>query len=166
MAELLAECGVDLLLLEMMSDPELANPLLEAALGTGLPVWVGFSVRAGDDGVLRSYGRPELPADRLFDEVPLEGVRAAGIMHSNVNLIEPALEQLRARFEGPLLAYPDSGYFRMPDWQFVDLIPPDEFARAGRGWADGGVRILGACCGLGLEHIEALAGALGAPRVD
>ena len=32
-----------------------------------------------------------------------------------------ALAILREHFRGPLMAYPDSGYFKMPHWQFVDI---------------------------------------------
>ena len=50
----------------------------------------------------------------------------------------------------------------MPHWHFEEVIPPDEFVDATRGWIASGVRIVGACCGLGIEHIRALADAIGA----
>lgn len=160
MAEVLAESGVDLILLEMMSDPALANPAMAAAVATGLPVWVGFSVRAGEAGTPVAYARPELDATAMFDAIALEGVRVAGIMHSPVNLIASTLELLKQRWSGPLMAYPDSGYFEMPHWQFVDIIPPDDFVAFSRPWIAAGVQIVGGCCGLGVEHIKALTAAL------
>ena len=45
-AGLLAEAGAELILMEMMCDLEQAGYAMEAAAATGLPVWVGFSVRA------------------------------------------------------------------------------------------------------------------------
>ena len=42
-AEILAEEGVDLFLLEMLRDVERASVIVEAALATGIPVWSGFS---------------------------------------------------------------------------------------------------------------------------
>ena len=42
-AEILAEEGVDLLLLEMLRDVERASVIVEAALATGIPVWSGLS---------------------------------------------------------------------------------------------------------------------------
>ena len=42
-AQILAEEGVDLLLLEMLRDVERASVIVEAALETGIPVWSGFS---------------------------------------------------------------------------------------------------------------------------
>ena len=160
MAELLAASGVDLILMEMMSDPALANPAIAAAAATGLPVWVGFSVRAADGGSPVSYALPELGAAEMFDAIPLEGVRVAGVMHSNVAAIPPTVAMLRQRWPGPLMAYPDSGYFKMPHWQFVDIIPEDEFVDRARQWVAAGVQIVGGCCGLGVEHIQALSAAL------
>ena len=156
MAELLAASGVDLILMEMMSDPELANPAIAAAVATGLPVWVGFSVRTGESGALVAYARPELSAAEMLDTIPLDGIRVAGVMHSKVNTIAPTVELLKARWSGPLMVYPDSGYFKMPHWQFVDIIPVDEFVACSRQWIAAGVQVVGGCCGLGIEHIEAL----------
>jgi homocysteine S-methyltransferase len=160
MAALLADAGVDLLIMEMMSDPVLAVPAIRAARATGLPVWVGFSVRAGERGELLSYSRPDLTAQEMLKQIPLEGIRVAGIMHSYVSATTPALALLRQHFDGILMAYPDSGFFRMPHWQFVDIIEPEALVDEARAWLDDGVQIVGGCCGLGIEHIQALASAL------
>lgn len=157
LAALLAASGAELIVLEMMSRPEYARPALAAAQATGLPVWVGFSVTADDTGAPVSYGHPQLPAAALFESLALDGVDAAGVMHSKAELTGPALELLRERWTGPLLAYPDSGYFKMPHWQFVDIMPVEEFVAFNRGWIDSGVQIVGGCCGLGVEHIRGLA---------
>ncbi|NIR28251.1 MAG: homocysteine S-methyltransferase family protein [Gammaproteobacteria bacterium] len=157
MAELLAASGVDLILMEMMSDPELANPAITAAVATRLPVWVGFSVRAAESGTAVAYARPELDAAGMLEQISLDGVRVAGVMHSHVDTITPTIELLRRRWSGPLMAYPDSGYFKMPHWQFVDIIPVDDFVAYSRQWIAAGVQVIGGCCGLGIEHIEALA---------
>ena len=78
-------------------------------------------------------------------------------MHSNVTERPQGLCKLRDVWSGPLMCYPDSGYFKMPNWQFKDIIPPKEFAAAGSEWLDDGIAIVGGCCGLGVRHIEALA---------
>ena len=161
MASLLERCGVDLLLMEMMSDPELANPAIAAARATGLPVWVGFSVRRNDAGDLVSFSRDDLDVAQMLADIDLDGVEVAGIMHSNVSLVEPALKALRRRFSGALMVYPDSGYFVMPHWHFEDIIAADDFARCCQGWIDQGAQVVGGCCGLGLEHIKALARVMG-----
>ena len=157
MSELLATSGVDLILMEMMSDPELANIAIEAALATGLPVWVGFSVRLSDSENLISYAQPKLSAPDMLDRIHLDGVQLAGIMHSNVEATTPAIELLKRHWQGPMMVYPDSGYFKMPHWQFVDIISPDHFITYNQKWIEAGVRVVGGCCGLGIEHIEYLA---------
>ena len=35
-----------------------------------------------------------------------------------------ALNLISTHFKGALTAYPDSGYFEMPDWKFVDVVEP------------------------------------------
>lgn len=84
-------------------------------------------------------------------------VAAAGVMHTPSNVISDAITILHATFAGPLMAYPDSGYFKMPQWQFEDVIAPDELLRFASQWVEIGVQIVGSCCGLSPEHIAALA---------
>jgi S-methylmethionine-dependent homocysteine/selenocysteine methylase len=160
MAEMLAASGVDLILVEMMSDPELANPAIAAARATGLPVWVGFAVRASESGALVSHSREDLDVEQMLDAINLDGVRVCGFMHTHVNEIAPALDLLRKRWQGPLMAYPDSGYFVMPHWHFVDIISAGDFVDHSHEWIDAGVQVVGGCCGLGTDHIGALAKSL------
>ena len=158
-AELLAEAGVDFLLLEMMRDIEYSCAALEAAAATGLPVWVGFSCERVEGGGIKL-------APTIGEEVPLaEGVAAvmaeggalAAIMHSDVEITGEAVCAVQAVWDGPTGAYPESGYFEMPHWQFVDIIEPEVFAERAMSWVGQGVRLVGGCCGTGLPHIEALA---------
>ncbi len=158
MAQVLAAAGVDMILMEMMSDPDLALPAIEAALATGLPVWVGLSARLEEDGRLVAYHRRDMPFETSVREIVAAGGSAFGIMHSNIQAVAPGLEIIRRYWDGPLLAYPDSGTFCMPDWIFKDIIAPADLLELSRGWrANYGINILGGCCGLGLEHIQALA---------
>ena len=163
MAETLAAAGADLIIMEMMSNPDLARPAVAAALATGLPVWIGYSALRGGNGEPLPYLRPDLGFAELVDAVHSPDVPVQGVMHTSVDLTGPALEVLRSRFDGPTLAYPDSGYFEMPNWRFVDIVSPETLANAARGWVEeGGVQLVGGCCGLGVEHVEALAQMLAA----
>jgi methionine synthase I (cobalamin-dependent) len=54
------------------------------------------------------------------------------------------------------MAYPDSGYFKMPNWQFENILTPEGFLDYARTWVTSGVQIIGGCCGLSPEHIEAI----------
>ena len=160
MAEILAEAGVDLILLEMMSDPDRARHVVPAALATGLPVWVGFTGKTDDDGKLVAYRRPDLGFGEMVETVMALGGSVAGVMHSSVNDTTAALEVLPAHWNGPIMAYPESGHFAMPHWQFVDVIAPEDFARQCLDWVEGGVQIIGGCCGISIDHIARMTAAL------
>ncbi len=156
-AELLRDEGCDLVLLEMMYDPERMSFVFEAAKETGLPVWAGFSARHGADGQVMGFASDRaIPFAEVVGILNRHKVAAAGIMHTQANVIGDALEILRQRFAGPLLAYPDSGYFESPSWVFKDVIPPRELHRFASEWTANGVQIIGGCCGLSPEHIAAL----------
>ena len=79
-----------------------------------------------------------------------------GVMHTNVSITGAALDIVGERYGGPLMAYPDSGYFEMPNWKFADVIAPAALAEEARGWIAQGAQIIGGCCGTGVEHIVAL----------
>ena len=156
LAGILSAAGVDLIMLEMMYNPNRAPLALEAAMSTGLPVWFGMSARRNRAGAVISFDQLEdHPLDAIIDLIPATGIDAAGFHHTSAEIISDALSQLSERFRGPLMAYPDSGYFEMPDWHFVDTIDPDRLEAFFTEWIGSGARILGGCCGLTVEHVEA-----------
>ena len=53
--------------------------------------------------------------------------------------------------------YPECGYFKSPDWQFVDVITPQDLVAKSHDWQTKGASIFGGCCGIGPDHIAALA---------
>ncbi|MDZ7643556.1 MAG: homocysteine S-methyltransferase family protein [Woeseiaceae bacterium] len=155
---LLRDAGCDFIMLEMMYYPERLPAIFAAARGTGLPVWAGFSARRADDGRILSYATDlDIPFEDLLPVLDDFEVDVAGIMHTPSPVVGDALAMLRDTYAGPLMAYPDSGYFRMPEWQFVDVIQPGDLCRYAGGWLASGVQIIGGCCGLSPAHIEALA---------
>jgi len=160
MAETLAANGVEMILLEMMSTPALANLAIEAARSTNLPFFVGFSMRSlgeGDQSRLVCFTFDDISADQMLRDIDFADAGAIGIMHSHVNLTGDAIELLRQHFDGPLMAYPDSGYFVMPNWQFENVISPADLCTAANDWVARGAQLIGGCCGLSLEHMEHLA---------
>ena len=84
------------------------------------------------------------------------GFEGMGIMHSSVDLIGDAIELIKANYDGLIMAYPDSGYFKSPNWQFEDVITPDHLTEFADQWKQAGANIIGGCCGLGPEHTAAL----------
>jgi S-methylmethionine-dependent homocysteine/selenocysteine methylase len=173
-AETLAEAGADLIMLEMMLDLERASRALEAAVGTGLPVWVGISCSRTPAGELIGWDhateRGEEPGnDRLTDPPPLAeifdrlvggGGSAVGIMHTSVATTTPALELLADRWSGPTMAYPETSAASGKTGPEGTSVSPTDFATACSDWVQSGVRIIGGCCGTTVEHIQALTATL------
>lgn len=159
-AQILAEEGVDLLLLEMLRDVERASVIVEAALEPGIPVWSGFSSMVVEDKPVMALGEYATGDAIVFEEM-LESVMALGgdmaiVMHSEVEHIGPTLEVMKKKWDGTLGAYAHSGTWDRPKWNFDSIISPDDYLQAARGWVDAGARLIGGCCGLGPEHIRLL----------
>ncbi len=83
-------------------------------------------------------------------------VSMINVMHSPIEDVTKGLGAVKRHWSGPIGAYPESGYFIMPNWQFVDVVAPDDLVREARNWVDDGVQVLGGCCGLGPQHVSAL----------
>jgi len=157
-ADNLAEAGADFIILEMMMDATNTIFAIEAASATGLPVWVGFSCRLakeGEDVVFWQGGR-DTDFAPAFEKAMAAGGVVAGVMHSEVETLVPALSVVLSRWSGPVSAYAHSGHFAMPDWQFVDVISPEGYLAAAEQWVAMGAQIIGGCCGIGPDHIRLL----------
>ncbi|MBI4491388.1 MAG: homocysteine S-methyltransferase family protein [Chloroflexi bacterium] len=165
-AQVLAEAGVDLLLLESMNTIAEARAAAEAACASGLPVWTSFVV--GADGNVLS-GEPLAEA--------AQAVREAGVQAVLVNCAPPedvarALEVLARSAPSPFGAYAHIGKFDPPSWKFeffpqfsqTETWPPERYAEAARGWQALGARLIGGCCGTGPAHTRALKAALAEAR--
>jgi S-methylmethionine-dependent homocysteine/selenocysteine methylase len=164
LAEVLAESGVDLIIAEMMRDVENATMVLKAALSTGLPVWVGYSTMMADNGVdVKSLRWKETDTSSgqdfssIVQTVSELGGQAAGIMHTRVENISPALDVLSKHWKGPKLVYAETGQFKVPDWDFEQSCAPEDYASEVENWISKyDIKIVGGCCGTGPEHIRAL----------
>jgi homocysteine S-methyltransferase len=156
-AEVLAEEQVDILMLEMMRDYEQASYAIEAAVSTGLPTWIGFSCKLSEDGsdvMLLNEGNDRF-ADALGSLTKIGG-SLVSVMHTQVPDVAPALEVVLEGWDGPTGAYPNSGTFVMPHWQFEDLVSPETFLAEAQRWVDMGVQLVGSCCGMGPDYIRLL----------
>ena len=165
-ASTLRDEGVDVILAEMMIDIPNASLVLEAAGKTGLPVLVGWSASPGGDGRAVPYRsvRQAEPPRYSFSELMALGTslggEVAGIMHSHVDVTGPALGVLAEHWDGPLMAYAETGWFEPPNWVFAETTSPADYAELARKWADLGVTLIGGCCGTTPEHISTLRAAL------
>ena len=165
LAESLARAGADLIIAEMMRDFDNARMVIKAAVSTGLPVWVGYSTMMAEDGTdVRSlrWKNTDSSSDThdfatLVKTLSPLGGQAAGIMHTQVGNIDPALEVLGKHWSGPKMAYAETGRLLDADWSFEQICSPQDYAKEMQGWIKKhGVQIIGGCCGTGPEHIRAL----------
>ena len=171
-AEILVDEGVELLILESLgSTARTIRAMVNATKDLGVPVWVSMScVRDRDTGAVM-HGIEESvestctveiygPLAEAVREVMSIGGSALLMMHSVRDVTEDAVKVLRATWSGPVGAYPNAGYWTRPNWAFVDQVSPDEYLADARRWVKAGATIVGGCCGVGVEHIRALAAGL------
>jgi methionine synthase I (cobalamin-dependent) len=152
----LVSCGVDLIMMEMMRDVDYSVWATSEAMKTGLPVWVGISVEK-INGVLTGFSREDQTFDDVARAMAALKPEVISIMHTSPNNTDEALVILRKHWDGPIGTYPECGYFKAPDWQFVDVITPSDLVHKSQEWTKMGATIFGGCCGIGPDHIEALA---------
>ncbi len=152
----LRDGGAEFIVMEMMRDLDYSRWACEAALACGLPVWIGLSVERDVTGRLVGFGRPDAELEPVVAGLAALAPDVMGIMHSSLDDTRPALEVLRGYWSGPIAAYPECGRYEAPDWKFVGVAPPDEYARESQSWHRLGARALGGCCGVGPDHIARL----------
>ncbi|MBT5457752.1 MAG: homocysteine S-methyltransferase family protein [Rhodospirillaceae bacterium] len=177
MAHALADAGVDLIIMEMMYKLEDGKRAIAAALSTGLPVWIGISCTRRPDGRMVGWDivaeettvsrlvegqapRPDIPLETLIDEFTALGGAVAGIMHSATAATTPGLEMLLQCWSGPVMAYPEMLDTNSTDENARFSMSPGAFAEQCRQWVEGGVQIIGGCCGSTVEHIRQMVEAL------
>ncbi|MDA9614047.1 homocysteine S-methyltransferase family protein [Pelagibacteraceae bacterium] len=158
MANFLSENGCDLILLEMMYHPDRIQTVFESAKKTNKPIWAGFSTRRTENGdILSLTDSVDVPFREIVEIIKDYELDAVGIMHTDVNIVSDSIKIVREIYDGTILVYPDSGGWVSPNWIFDKVIKPHELKARAAEWAKEGVQILGGCCGLSPEHIQAVA---------
>jgi S-methylmethionine-dependent homocysteine/selenocysteine methylase len=164
-AEILADAGVDLLIAEATGDMEQRRWVLEAVASVGIPFWAGFKchVTEGEELVRVGYRSDLLLKDELDELLPIGG-DVVNIFHSNIEDTSKAIPVVKSRWSGPLGAYPEAGrrdYTQhYADPSFENTYSPQEWARVAQDWVSQGVQVIGGCCGMGVDYIQALKGQL------
>lgn len=158
-ARILSEAGCDLILLEMMRDVEVATYAIKAVAGLGIPLWVGFTCRM-DNGLIRIGEVPEYEDGICFKDaveaLSSTDVDLMAVMHTSISEALPALKVLREAWQGPIGAYQHSGSMQRPHWDIQHVLTPEEYLLEAKIWVDMGIQLIGACCGLGPEHVKLL----------
>jgi methionine synthase I (cobalamin-dependent) len=157
----LAEGGVDLVLIETMSDLEEARAAVAAARGTApdLPVAATFSF---DTNLRTMMGVSPEEAVRALAAEGVEGV-GANCGRGPDEMASIAAQLVAAR-EGDLLlvAQSNAGLPELDGDRFVYPVGPEGMASHAVELRALGIDVIGACCGSSPEHIRAMTVALGA----
>lgn len=162
-ARLLADAGVDFVLLETMNTVGEATAAIQAAKKTDLPVWVSFTLAPG--------GRTLLSGEPIDD-----GVRALESIGCDALLLNCAppedistgLKELSKISRFPFGAYAHVGRYDPPSWKFdfhpqftdTDAWSPAKYSTYAKQWRELGAAIIGGCCGTTPGHIKAIKEAL------
>ena len=168
-AQTLAKSGVDLILMEMMTDIDRSSMAISAAVETGLPVWIGNSCTLRDDGSASVWNQHSEEPQRLSPdhiksedksyETLIEAMlsfqpQVMGVMHSTIETTNAGLQTLFEHWQGPVMAYPET--FSEVKKGISHKVEPAIFAAHCHDWVESGVQIIGGCCGTTIEHIRAM----------
>lgn len=151
-AQVLAEAGVDLFVVEtMMSLQESRAAVIAIREVCDLPVMVTLTYN--EDG-RTLFGTPPEAAVVVLQSL---GVDAVGVNCSTgpaemVDLVRRMAEYATV----PLIAKPNAGLPELDGKKTVYRMTPEEFAGAGAELVAAGAAIVGGCCGTTPEHIRAL----------
>lgn len=148
-AEHLAACGVDLLLCETFAHPGEALAAVDAAVGTGLEVWL--SLTAGPDGTLMEPATLADTARRAAER----GAARVLVNCVHADRIGPFVEALAGTRFG---VYANAGLG-------PDALDPEAYAERAQEWVAAGADVVGGCCGTGPAHVAAVVRRLRAAEI-
>ena len=150
------KAGVDLILIETMSDPyEMKAAVLAAKENSNLPVFATF--------VLDENGKTVTGCEIGAMVSLLEGLRvdAIGLNCSlGAEQLKKFIPKLVNATSLPVIVNPNAGLPTISDGKTYYKQAPDEFASHMKEIADMGARILGGCCGTTPDHISSMTEAL------
>jgi homocysteine S-methyltransferase len=155
----------DLILVETLSliRDDVTFDDVATLLATGIPLWLSFRrCRLGVCGIYgQHWGGPEGDifgrAAHRFEQL---GVGALLINCLPPDHVPGMISWLRDFTDLPLGVYPNLGYYTEAGWNVDETVDPTQYATIALGWRDEGAAIVGGCCGVRPEHIEAAGEAL------
>lgn len=160
--EILASSPVDLLACETIPNVQEAEVLLGLLRQTpDRFAWMSFSCR---DEIHISDGTPIKECAALFDTC--EQVVAVGINCTAPRYINALIEHVRAGAPGkPVVVYPNSGeVYDGASRTWAGTSDPISCSLAAADWFRRGARLIGGCCRMGPQHIQAMRDAVLNPK--
>ena len=150
----LAQAGVDVILVETCTKIHEAVAGVNAAVEAGMPAWAGFVV--DEEGRVKS-GESILDAQAAVRDA---GASVLFLNCCQAPYITAALKELVGHHNMPIGAYAQGAVYQGVGWDFEKSMSPEEYLAYASEWAKLGARAIGGCCGTTPDHIKALATAL------
>ena len=164
--KILSEAGVDLIILEAMSSQaDIVEAIIECSSKIKLPVWLSISCVMDNKSqkVMLGYNDTVDADTHIYESFDnainnFKKIHNGPILiaHSDINVTGQAVKTAKKNFNGVLGVYPNRGYYEKPNWKFVDNITPNDYLEKAKSWVKDGARIIGGCCGVGVEEIKAI----------
>jgi methionine synthase / methylenetetrahydrofolate reductase(NADPH) len=154
-AQAILDATVDLLFLETFTDFNEIQIALNAVRKLDPKIPVICSMVCSEEGRLPS----SLPIVQAFRELIRLGASVVGV---NCVTGPRAMSRILRRIpiEFLISAFPNAGYPRYQEGRFLYNAAPEYFADAAKEFVAQGARLIGGCCGVGPEHIRAVAKAI------
>ncbi|MGB9619055.1 MAG: homocysteine S-methyltransferase family protein, partial [Armatimonadota bacterium] len=159
-AAILAESGVDCLIIETMTDVRETRIDVKAAKdATGLPVIASMAFDTAGGSFRTMMGDT---VDKAVLELAEAGADVIGVNCGTIDPMEAAqvIERMRSLTGLPLVAQPNAGKPELADGQVKFDLGPEEFADGVARCFEAGATLVGGCCGTTPAHISALAARL------
>ncbi len=155
--EVLAESGVDLLILETFGYLEEIHQAMLAARDVSKTLPIVAQVTIDEDGNCLDGSDPQTFVSKLEEW-------GADVIGCNCSVgpvaMLDAMEKVRAATSLPLAAQPNAGIPRSVEGRNIYLCSPEYMASYARKFVAAGVRLVGGCCGTTPEHIRVMKSAL------
>lgn len=151
------ESEADVLAIETIPSRLEAEVLVDLLADCDTPAWISFS--CGDDTHI-SDGTPITEVVAFFNDLP--AVVAVGVNCTPPQFVPELVRKLRAAAPSKsVIAYPNSGeVYCVDDNSWSGTVTPGDCASAALTWVDAGASIVGGCCRMGPEHIQAMRDAI------
>ena len=151
--QLFDRSGADVLALETIPSKLESEVLAGLLADCATPSWISFSCR---DGAHVVDGSAIEDIARTFADHPT--VAAIGINCTPPQFVPDLIRRVRAAAPGKAaMAYPNSGEtYHVEDNAWSGTVTPGDCAAAAQTWVAAGARIVGGCCRMGPEHIQAM----------
>jgi len=148
-ARWLADAGVDFILIETMNNIREASAAAQAAIETGLPVAVSFTL-INKDHILNG--------DKIIDaynHLKNMGIHLFSINCCHYQIISDFISKYIHKIQLPLMIYPNADHYNPASgWKTDPDFNPQSYSEIAARWFKQGVRIIGGCCGIGTEFIQ------------